>query len=77
MAKEWRVLFLLEYQWRVFRFYRKVINWLVKRGLKLSSPLLCTISKRSDNHGVVLYEAQKLYEKQTGKVIVYYKINDI
>ncbi|MDF2942698.1 MAG: hypothetical protein K0S01_1556 [Herbinix sp.] len=73
----WRVLFLLEYEWRVFRIYRKLINWLVKRGMKLSSPILCKIKRKLDNHNMNLMELKRKYEKQTGQVIIYYKCDEI
>jgi hypothetical protein len=73
----WRVLLLLEYEWRVFRIYRKFVNWLVKRGMKLSSPVLCKIKRRLDKHDINLIELKRIYEKQTGQVIIYYKCDEI
>jgi hypothetical protein len=73
----WRVLLLLEYEWRVFRIYRKFVNWLVKRGMKLSSPVLCKIKRRLDKHDINLVELKRIYEKQTGQVIIYYKCDEI
>jgi hypothetical protein len=75
--KVWRVLLLLEYEWRVFRIYRKVINWLVKKGMRLSSPVLCIIKRRMDKHDINLIELKEFYEKQTGQVIIYYKCDHI
>ncbi len=74
--KEWRVLVSLEYEWRTFRLYRKVINWLIKRGMSLSSPILCYINRRLDIHAVLLPELKTLYESQTGKIIIFYNCDD-
>ncbi len=43
----------------------------------LSYTRLCKIKKRLDIHGERLSKYKKLYEEQTGQVIVYYKQNDI
>ena len=74
--KEWKVLVILEYEWRVFRLYRKFMILLVKQGIKLSSPLLCYLSNRLDKHGVLLSAGKDNYERMTGKVIVFYKCDD-
>jgi len=75
--KNWVILLSLEYEWRVFRYYRKLINWLVKKGIKLSSPLVCKINKIVDRHCALLTKKEKLYEKMTGIVIAYYKHDKI
>jgi len=75
--KIWLVLLRLEYEWRVIRIYRKYINALIRKGMKLSSKFLCFVKHRMDKHIIVLYEAQHLYEKETGKIIVYYKFDEI
>lgn len=74
--KDWRVLVSLEYEWRAFRLYRKAVNWLVKRGMRLSSPILCAIKRKMDNHAILLPELKALYEKQTGRKVVFYKCDD-
>lgn len=74
--KEWRVLVLLEYEWRAFRLYRKIINLFVKWGMRLSSPVLCFFSKRLDKHDILITKLKRLYENQTGKIIVFYKCDD-
>ena len=74
--KEWRVLVLLEYEWRAFRLYRKLINGLVKRGMNLSSPVLCFFSKRLDKHNILISRLKRFYENQTGKIIVFYKCDE-
>ncbi len=71
--KEWRVLINLEYEWRVFRSYHKVINWLVKRHMSLSSPVLCFLNKKLDYHAMLIPGLKARYEKQTGKIVVFYK----
>jgi hypothetical protein len=76
MMKEWKVLVLLEYEWRVFRLYRKFVNFLVKKGMRLTSPILCILQNKSDKHGVILTKLKCLYEKQTGKKIVFYKCDE-
>lgn len=70
--KEWRILVSLEYEWRIFRLYRNITNWFIRRGLKLYSPVLCALSKKMDKHGVLVSEMKYLYENQTGKIIVFY-----
>lgn len=75
--KKWRILLRLEYEWKVFRYYRRFLNYLVKKGMKFSSPLLCIISKNVDKHCAIMIKIQKLYEKKTGQVIVYYKKDEI
>lgn len=74
--KEWRALVLLEYEWRTFRCYRKLLNRLVKKGMRLSSPVLCFLNKRLDKHGVRLIGLKEDYESRTGKVLVFYKVDD-
>jgi hypothetical protein len=71
--KEWRILLSLEFEWRMFRFYRKLVNWLVRRGLKLSSPILCLVNNNLDNYGVSLARHRRSYENMTGEIIQYYK----
>jgi len=68
---DWRVLVGLEYEWRTFRLYCN-INWFIRRGMKLSSPILCLLSKKSEKHGLLVSKKKNLYENQTGKVIVFY-----
>jgi hypothetical protein len=74
---EQRLLFRLEYEWRVFRFYRKVMNYLVRRGMSLSSPILCYIKNRLDKHYFIIMNMKRIYEKQTGESIAFYKCDDI
>lgn len=75
--KEWRILFVLEFEWRVFRIQRKLINWLVGRGIKLNSTILCLINRSLDNHMVILTEYRFRYEQITGEIIQYYKRDEI
>ncbi len=75
--KEWRILLSLEYEWRVIRVFRKLINWLVKRRMKLSSPILCSINRRLDHQMVKLAFHQRLYESLSGQIIMYYKHDEI
>ena len=74
--KEWKVLVILEYEWRVFRSYCKLLNWLVKQGMKLSSPILCFLNQRIDKHSLLVSAWKSDYEKLTGKIIVFYKCDD-
>lgn len=74
--KEWRVLVLLEYEWRAFRLYRKFINCLVKKGMALTSPVLCFLSKRLDKHDILITRLKTFYENRTGKIIVFYKCDE-
>ncbi len=71
--KQWRILLSLEFEWRMFKLYRKLVNWLVKRGIKLSSPILCLVNNMLDNYGVSLAEHRRRYESLTGEIIRYYK----
>lgn len=74
--KNWRVLLTIEYEWRVFRIYRKVINRLIKKRMKLSSPILCGLNRRLSQHSIMVTKMKDLYEKQTGHVILFYKCDD-
>lgn len=75
--REWRILLLLEFQWRMFKVHRRMINWLVGKGMKLSSPVLCMINRRLDNCGVSMARQRNRYESITGEVIKYYKQDEI
>ena len=71
--KRWRLLVSLEVEWRVFRFYNNIITLLVHRGVKLSSPILCFLSKRMDKHVIQIHSKKNLFEKQSGQIVVFYK----
>ncbi len=73
IMKRWSVLVSLELEWRVFRFYNRIITVLVNRGIKLSSPILCFLSKRVDKHILQIYSKKIIFEKQSGKIVVFYK----
>jgi len=73
---EWKLLLLLEYKWRIFRLYRKMINWLLKKKVKLTNPLLCFLAKKLDKHGLVLSNLKYNYENQTGIKLVFYKCDE-
>ncbi len=75
--KELKLLLLLEFEWRMFRVQRKVINWLVGKGFKLSSRILCFINHSLDNYMVALAENRHQYEQITGQIIQYYKRDEI
>ncbi len=75
--KEWRILLVLEYEWRLFRVHRKLINWLVGKGMKLNSAVLCFINRSLDNHVVILSENRQRYEQITGQIIQYYKRDEL
>ncbi|MHB8132070.1 MAG: hypothetical protein ACYDEX_24170 [Mobilitalea sp.] len=74
--KDSRTLMHLEYEWRLFRNYSIFINWLVKRKIKLSSPILCMLKKKLEKHGFSVTKLKALYEEQTGQVVVFYNYND-
>jgi hypothetical protein len=75
--KELKLLLLLEIEWRIFRIQRKLINWLVGKGFKLSSKILCFINNSLDNYVVALAENRQEYEQITGQIIQYYNHNKI
>lgn len=75
--EQWRILLSLEFEWRMFKFYRKLVNWLVRRGIRLSSPILCLINNKLDNYGVLLARHRSSYESMTGEIIQYYKRDEI
>ena len=77
MMKEWRMLLLLEFEWRVFRIYRKLINWMVHRKIRLTSPILCMVNNWLDNSVVQLTRNRLAYEQITGQIIRYYKRDEI
>jgi hypothetical protein len=74
--KKWKLLVLLEYEWRVFRLYRKLINWLVRKKFKLTSPVLCFLVKRLDKHGILISKLKYIFETQTGIKLVFYKCDE-
>jgi hypothetical protein len=74
--KEWKVLAHLEYEWRAFRLYRKIINWLVKMKIKLTSPVLCFLSRQLDKHDLLVSNLKHLYERRTGEIVVFYKCDE-
>jgi hypothetical protein len=73
IMKPWRLVVSLEVEWRVFRFYNSIITSLVNRGVKLTSPILCFLSKRMDKHILLVQTKKTLFEKQSGKTVVFYK----
>ncbi len=75
--KEWKILLVMEVEWRIFRIQRKLINWLVGKGVKLNSTILCFINRSLDNHMVALTENRLEYEQITGQIIQYYKRDEI
>ena len=75
--REWRILLSLEFEWKMFKLNRKLINWLVKRGIKLSSPVLCMVNRSLDYYGVSLARHRNMYENMTGEIIQYYKRDEI
>lgn len=75
--KEWRILLILEFEWRVFRIHRKLLHWLIGNGMKLNSPILCSINRSLDNHVVILTQNRERYEQLTGQIIQYYKRDEL
>ncbi len=75
--KEWKILLVMEFEWRIFRVQRKLINWLVGKGLKLNSTILCFVNRSLDKHVVALTKNRFLYEQSTGQIIQYYKRDEI
>ncbi len=75
--REWRILLVLELEWRMSRIQRKLINWLVGKGIKLNSKILCLINRSLDNRLVILTENSHRYEQITGQIIQYYKRDEI
>ncbi len=71
--KAWRILLLLEFNWRMFKLHRKLVHCLVNKGMRLSSPVLCLVNRRLDRYGVSLAKNGRTYEKITGETIRYYK----
>lgn len=70
------MLILLEYEWRLFRLYRKIVIWLIKKKIKLTSPLLCFLTKRLDKHGIIISELKYIFETHTGIKLVFYKCDE-
>ena len=68
-----RMLLTLEYEWLVFRIYRFIIHCLIRKKIKLSSAILCWLNNRLNKHSEIITITKDLYEKKTGKVIVFYK----
>jgi len=73
---EWKLLLLLEYKWRVFRLYRKLLNYLLRKKVSLTSPLLCFITKKLDKNGMMISQLKYSYEMQTGVKLVFYKCDE-
>jgi hypothetical protein len=74
--EDWRVLVTLEYEYRAFRLYRNIVYWLIKNGMKLSSPVLCYLNRKLDQHAIAIPGLKNLYERQTGRIIVFYKCDN-
>jgi hypothetical protein len=70
--KTWKILVCLEVEWRILRYYRRLMNLLIKRRLHLSSPPLCFLSKKMDKHGILISSLKMRYENMTGKIVVFY-----
>jgi hypothetical protein len=77
MRKEWRILIFMELQWRVFRFIRKLVNWLVRKKVRLTSPILCRMNQCLDHCSVILFRNKQAYEQITGHIIRYYKKDEV
>lgn len=74
--EDWRVLVSLEYEYRAFRLYRNIIYWLIKKGVRLSSPVLCYLNRKLDRHAIMIPGLKRLYEQQTGRIVVFYKCDN-
>lgn len=74
--REWKLLMLLEYKWRIFRLYRKLLNYLLERRVSLTSPVLCFIAKKLDEYGMLISRLKCNYEMQTGVKLVFYKCDE-
>lgn len=74
--RRWKLLILLEYKWRVFRLYRKLLHLLVGRNVSLTSPILCFLAKRLDKYGILISKLKYNFESQTGVKLVFYKCDE-
>ena len=72
MNKRWMIV-KLEYKWRIFRTFRKLLNFMVRHDMKYSSMSVCLINRIMDHELADLIELQKRVEEGTSIKIDYYR----
>ncbi len=76
MNRRWMIV-KLEYKWRIFRTFRKLLNLMVGQGKKYSSVSVCFINRIVDHELADLIEIQKRIEEESGIKIEYYRKYEI
>ena len=66
-----------EYKWRIFRTFRKLLNFMVGQGMKYSSVSVCLINRIVGHELADLIELQKRVEEGTSIKIDYYRKYEI
>ncbi len=69
--RNWLIL-KMEYKWRSYRFFRRMLNYMIKKGMRYSSTLVCLVNRIDDNQLADLMELKSKYERDTGVRIEYY-----
>ena len=67
----------LENKWRIFRTFRKLLNFMMGHGMKYSSMSICLINRIVDHELADLIELQKRVEEGTSIKIDYYRKYEI
>ena len=67
----------LEYKWRIFRTFRKLLNFMVRQGMKYSSVSVGLINRIVGHELADLIELQKRVEEGTSIKIDYYRKYEI
>ena len=76
MNKRWMIV-KLEYKWRIFRTFRKLLNFMVGQGMKYGSVSVCLINRIVGHELADLIELQKRVEEGTSIKIDYYRKYEI
>lgn len=71
------IVLRMECNWRIFRLLRKLLNYMVRKGMRLSSFIVCLFSRLLDNCYADLLRCKEIYEEEIGVKITFYKRNVI
>ncbi len=71
------IVLRMECNWRIFRMLRKLLNYMVSKGMKLNSFFVCLFSRLLDNCYADLLKCKNIYEEKIGVQITFYKKNVI
>ena len=72
-----KILLRMEYNWRIYRLLRKILNYMVGKGMKLNSLFVYSLSRRLEDCYDEILKYKDIYETKTGITITFYKRNII